>query len=88
MGESQRYCLSRIQTQLRPFGNLPHKIAIQLDKAFVLWKQTATALERASIFLLNVADRLVASKECTHKLVKLRQCHVCSGASPEVDPLV
>lgn len=76
--------MSRIQTQLRPFGNLPLKVASQLDRTFQLWKQITQFLEKASIVLLNVADRLVASRECTSALVRLRECHICSGASPEV----
>jgi hypothetical protein len=84
IGDTERYCMSRIQTQIRPFGNLPVKVASQLDRAFRLWKQVTQSLEKASIVLLNIADKLTMSGECTNALVRLRECHVCSGASPEV----
>ncbi|KAI6192389.1 Dally-like protein [Aphelenchoides bicaudatus] len=86
VGDTERYCMSRIQTQIRPFGNLPAKVASQLDRAFNLWKQVTQSLEKASIVLLNVADKLTASSECTSALVRLRECHLCSGVSPEARP--
>lgn len=86
VGDAERHCLARLQTALRPFGQLPAKITLQLGRAFRAWKGTVRALERASLLLIGLADKLRLSRECSAGLTRLRQCHVCAGASAETRP--
>ncbi|KAI6226596.1 Glypican domain containing protein [Aphelenchoides besseyi] len=86
VSDTERHCMTRIQTHMRPFGQIPTKIATQLDRSFATWKSVVNTLEKTSILLINVADRLQLSSECTGALVRLRECHVCSGVSVETRP--
>ena len=78
--------MTRIQPALRPFGQAPARIAVQLERAFATWRAVVGALERTSSVLVAVGDRLRLSAACGSALVRLRECHVCAGVSAGARP--
>ncbi|KAI6206172.1 hypothetical protein M3Y94_00876900 [Aphelenchoides besseyi] len=89
VSDTERHCMTRIQTHMRPFGQIPTKIATQLDRSFATWKSVVNTLEKTSILLINVADRLQLSSELS---VETRPClgfclNVLRGCFAEVAEL-
>ncbi|CAD5233244.1 unnamed protein product [Bursaphelenchus xylophilus] len=86
VSNAERHCMARLQSQLKPFGQIPAKLAIILERMFLGWKFVTSSLEKASELLIRISDKMVLQKECVSKLIAMRQCHVCSGAGPEAKP--
>lgn len=86
ISDGERHCMARLQGTLKPFGQIPQKLSLQLERAFVSWKVTIQTLEKTSQLLINISDKLVLNKECVSGLIRLRQCHVCVGANPQTKP--
>lgn len=64
--------------ELKPFGDVPDKLAVQIKRSFVATRTFQQALAVAS----DVAKNLIAmrpSAECTAALTRMQQCGLCGG---------
>ncbi|CAD5231107.1 unnamed protein product [Bursaphelenchus okinawaensis] len=86
ISNAERHCMARLQGQLKPFGQIPAKLALLLDRTFAIWKLTISTLEKASQLLIRLGDKMVLKPECVNKLVHMKQCHVCSGINVKTKP--
>uniref|UniRef100_A0A914PT89 Glypican-1 n=1 Tax=Panagrolaimus davidi TaxID=227884 RepID=A0A914PT89_9BILA len=85
VNELEKDCMNQIQTDLKPFGNLPQKISLLMERSFIAWKTILKTLDQANEILFKLLD-VVISPQCINQLTKMQQCHVCSGSSPLSKP--
>lgn len=71
-------CVSEHMKDLKPFGDVPDKLSVQIKRSFVATRTYEQALSAAA----EVARNLVAlrpSAECTAALTRMQQCGLCAG---------
>lgn len=71
-------CVSEYMKQLKPFGDVPEKLSIQIKRSFVATRTFEQALLSASEvtkLLMNVRP----TSDCINALTKMQQCSVCKG---------
>lgn len=85
INELEKDCLGQLLDDLKPFGGIPQKITLLLDRSFVAWKTILKSLDSANEVLFRLLD-VVMSPQCSTELTRMHQCHVCSGASPLSKP--
>lgn len=64
--------------ELRPFGDVPDKLSVQIKRSFVATRTYAQALSAAA----DVAKNLMSvrpNQDCTLALTKMQQCSLCHG---------
>lgn len=73
-------CVSEHMKELKPFGDVPDKLSVQIKRSFVATRTYAQALMTAS----EVAKRVMNARpteNCTVALMKMQYCGVCKGYS-------
>lgn len=71
-------CVSEHMKELKPFGDVPDKLSVQIKRSFVATRTFEQALSAAA----EVARNLIAlrpSGECTAALTRMQQCGLCRG---------
>uniref|UniRef100_A0A3P8XWC0 Glypican 4 n=1 Tax=Esox lucius TaxID=8010 RepID=A0A3P8XWC0_ESOLU len=71
-------CVSRHTEQLKPFGDVPRKLRLQLTRAFV----AARAFTRGLALIPDVVSKVStvsASPSCVRAAMKMMYCPYCSG---------
>lgn len=73
-------CVSDLMAEMKPFGDVPKKLGIQLRRSFVGTRTFYKSLTKA----VDSVERLVAlniESECYKESVKMRFCGICKGVS-------
>ncbi|XGW26065.1 hypothetical protein V3C99_007017, partial [Haemonchus contortus] len=81
---SQRRCMIEGMEEIAPFGDVPKKITVHMEKSLTFWKHFVTGLDKVhNIFdgFMNVS----ISNECRVNLAKMWDCSLCSG-EPQSKP--
>lgn len=71
-------CVSEYMKDLKPFGDVPEKLSIQIKRSFVATRTFAQALAAANEVSRNMASVRMSS-ECTAALTKMSTCGACLG---------
>ncbi|XP_067013760.1 glypican-6 [Anabrus simplex] len=71
-------CVGEHMSALKPFGDVPAKLSVQLRRAFVATRTFAQALSKASDVVSNMA-KIPPSPECLRALTKMSGCPACTG---------
>ncbi|XP_059621273.1 glypican-4 [Phlebotomus argentipes] len=70
-------CVSEHMKQLKPFGDVPDKLSVQIKRSFVATRTYAQSLATAADIVKNMMN-IKPHAECVMALTKM-QCNVCSG---------
>lgn len=71
-------CVSEHMKELKPFGDVPDKLSVQIKRSFVATRTFEQALNTAAEVARNLIT-LRPSAECTAALTKMQQCGLCRG---------
>merc|ERR1719228_1379578 len=77
-------CVSENMDQLRPFGDVPRKLASAVKRSLVAARALVRAL-RTGHEIANQMTKVEPSKECLSAVQKMSSCPACQGL-PEVKP--
>lgn len=73
-------CVAEHMAEMKPFGDVPHKLGVQLRRSFVATRTFYLALQKgAAVAQSMMALRL--EEECFKELVPMRYCGICRGES-------
>lgn len=73
-------CVSEYMKDLKPFGDVPDKLSVQVKRSFVATRTFVQALSAAA----DVAKNMLSIRplvECTAALTKMSTCGACMGFS-------
>ncbi len=76
---SYQHCILESAEMIRPFGDIPRKIGVQIKKSFLASKVIVEALNTGK----KVIDALLSmkiNKQCMDAFTKMTQCGSCIGA--------
>lgn len=76
--ETYLRCVGEHMSELKPFGDVPAKLSVQLRRAFVATRTFAQSLSLASDVVTNMA-KIPPSPECLRALTKMSGCSTCTG---------
>ncbi|KAL3280612.1 hypothetical protein HHI36_003849 [Cryptolaemus montrouzieri] len=71
-------CISEHMTEMKPFGDIPHKLGVQLRRSFVATRTFYKSLVQGA----QIADKLgdiVVDEECANEMTKMQQCGLCTS---------
>lgn len=71
-------CVSEHMKELKPFGDVPDKLSVQIKRSFVATRTFEQALSAAAEVARNLIG-LRPSAECTAALTRMQQCGLCRG---------
>nr|CAD7263531.1 unnamed protein product [Timema shepardi] len=71
-------CVGEHMKELSPFGDVPHKLSVQLKRSFVATRTFSQALGVASEVVNNMG-KIPPSAECVRALTKMTGCPACQG---------
>ncbi|XP_038603885.1 glypican-4 [Tachyglossus aculeatus] len=71
-------CVSKYTEQLKPFGDVPRKLKLQVTRAFVAARTFAQGLAVARD-VVNKVSVVNPTPSCTHALLKMMYCPHCRG---------
>uniref|UniRef100_A0A182JSI7 Glypican n=1 Tax=Anopheles christyi TaxID=43041 RepID=A0A182JSI7_9DIPT len=71
-------CVSEHMKELKPFGDVPDKLSVQIKRSFVATRTYAQALASAAEAARNMIN-VRLSPECTAALTRMSTCNVCAG---------
>ncbi|XP_059403479.1 glypican-2 [Carassius carassius] len=77
-------CVSKHAEQLRPFGDVPHKLYIQVSRALTAARSLVQSLA-AGRDIVNKATKLMVRSECIRALMRQWFCPLCRGL-PSLKP--
>lgn len=69
-------CVSDHMVEMKPFGDVPHKLGIQLRRSFVATRTFYKSLVKGSDAANNLAN-LGVDDECYRESTKMRYCGAC-----------
>ncbi|PSN32123.1 Glypican-6 [Blattella germanica] len=72
------YAKGQHMKELKPFGDVPHKLSVQLKRSFVATRTFSQALNVASDVVSNMA-KINPSSDCVRALTKMTGCPACQG---------
>lgn len=73
-------CVSEYMKDLKPFGDVPDKLSVQVKRSFVATRTFVQALSAAADVTKNMMG-IRPLAECTAALTKMSTCGVCNGHS-------
>ncbi|GAB1859573.1 Glypican-6 [Camponotus japonicus] len=76
-------CVGDHMKEMRPFGDVPQKLGVQLKRSFVATRAFSQALTVAANVLKNM-QTLKPSPDCAAALTRMTVCPSCSGISDNV----
>lgn len=71
-------CVADHMNELKPFGDVPHKLGVQLRRSFVATRTFYIALQKGA----TIAQNMMAVKpqeDCSREITAMRYCGVCKG---------
>ncbi|XP_027693820.1 glypican-4 [Vombatus ursinus] len=71
-------CVSKYTEQLKPFGDVPRKLKLQVTRAFVAARTFAQGLAVARD-VINKVSVVNPTTSCSHALLKMTYCSHCRG---------
>lgn len=71
-------CISEHMKDLKPFGDVPDKLSVQIKRSFVATRTYAQALSIAADVTKNIIN-IRPTTECIGALTKMQQCGLCKG---------
>lgn len=71
-------CVSEHMKELNPFGDVPHKLSLQLKRSFVATRTFAQALGVAGDIVNNMIN-MAPTAACSTALFKMMHCSTCKG---------
>ena len=80
-------CLKRVQSELRPFGEIPRRLAVSLTKSLDAVKSLVSAIH-LGVHVLNATDHAELNTQCKDALFRATHCAQCRGlAAPVRSPV-
>ncbi|KAL0118922.1 hypothetical protein PUN28_009507 [Cardiocondyla obscurior] len=76
-------CVGEHMKEMRPFGDVPQKLSVQIKRSFVATRAFSQALTVAANVLKNMQS-LKPSPDCAAALTRMTACPACSGISDNV----
>ncbi|XP_035740680.1 glypican-6-like isoform X1 [Vespa mandarinia] len=76
-------CVGDHMKEMRPFGDVPQKLSVQIKRSFVSTRAFSQALTVAADVLKNM-QTLKSSPECAAALTRMTACLSCSGIAGKV----
>ncbi|XP_001607767.2 glypican-4 [Nasonia vitripennis] len=76
-------CVGHHMKEMRPFGDVPQKLGVQIKRSFIATRAFSQALTVAADVLKNM-QQLKPSSECAAALTRMTVCPSCSGISGSV----
>ncbi|KAK2578249.1 hypothetical protein KPH14_001395 [Odynerus spinipes] len=76
-------CVGDHMKEMRPFGDVPQKLGVQIKRSFVATRAFSQALTVAADVLKNM-QTLKSSPECAAALTRMTACLSCSGIAGKV----
>ncbi|KAL6429520.1 hypothetical protein ACFW04_008299 [Cataglyphis niger] len=76
-------CVGEHMKEMRPFGDVPQKLGVQIKRSFVATRAFSQALTVAANVLKNM-QTLKPSADCAAALTRMTACPSCSGISDNV----
>ncbi|CAL7939630.1 unnamed protein product [Xylocopa violacea] len=76
-------CVGEHMKEMRPFGDVPQKLGVQIKRSFVATRAFSQALTVAADVLKNMQS-LKPSKDCAAALTRMTVCPSCSGIADNV----
>jgi glypican 4 (K-glypican) len=73
-------CVSEYMKELKPFGDVPDKLSVQVKRSFVATRTFVQALTSAAEIAKNMMN-LRPVNDCTAALTKMSSCGACMGFS-------
>ncbi|XP_011503650.1 PREDICTED: glypican-6 isoform X2 [Ceratosolen solmsi marchali] len=73
-------CVGHHMKEMRPFGDVPQKLGVQIKRSFIATRAFSQALQVAAEVLKKM-QQLSVSSECTAALTRMTACPSCSGIS-------
>jgi glypican 4 len=64
--------------ELRPFGDAPHKLSLQVKRSFIATRTFNQALTIAAEVAENMLQ-VAPPPDCSHALTRMSGCNVCQG---------
>lgn len=64
--------------ELRPFGDVPHKLSAQLRRSFVATRTFYKSLNQGAVIAQNML-KLKYSSECGQEFAKMEYCGTCKS---------
>ncbi|XP_058875281.1 glypican-6-like isoform X1 [Acipenser ruthenus] len=77
-------CVSKHSEQLRPFGDVPRRLRLQVSRAFIAARALVQGLATGRD-LVGRAAKLTPTPECKRALMRLSYCPLCRGL-PSLKP--
>ncbi|XP_031343007.1 glypican-6-like, partial [Photinus pyralis] len=71
-------CVAEHMTDLKPFGDIPHKLGIQLRRSFVATRAFYKALAAGADVVRNMGS-LTPTERCGNELARMQHCDKCLG---------
>ncbi|KAJ8951824.1 hypothetical protein NQ318_019798, partial [Aromia moschata] len=71
-------CVSEHMSEMKPFGDVPHKLGIQLRRSFVATRTFYKSLMKGADAANNMAD-VGVEQACYREMTRMRFCGVCRG---------
>lgn len=71
-------CVSEHMKELKPFGDVPDKLSVQIKRSFVATRTYEQALAAAAEVARNMMN-VRPNADCTAALTKMHQCGACKG---------
>ncbi|KAL1140381.1 hypothetical protein AAG570_000313 [Ranatra chinensis] len=71
-------CVSEHMKELKPFGDVPNKLSVQLKRSFVATRTFGQALT-LSASIVSSMQNIVMSSSCNRAVAKMTHCPACSG---------
>lgn len=71
-------CVSQYMKELKPFGDVPDKVSVQVKRSFVATRAFVQSLTSASEVAKTMLN-LRPLNECTEQLTKMSTCGACMG---------
>ncbi|KAK5646746.1 hypothetical protein RI129_005210 [Pyrocoelia pectoralis] len=71
-------CVAEHMTDLKPFGDIPHKLGIQLRRSFVATRAFYKALAAGADVVRNMGS-LSPAEKCGNELARMQHCDKCLG---------
>ncbi|XP_029167817.1 glypican-6 isoform X2 [Nylanderia fulva] len=76
-------CVGEHMKEMRPFGDVPQKLGVQIKRSFVATRAFSQALTVAASVMKNMQS-LKPSADCAAALTRMTACPSCSGISDNV----
>uniref|UniRef100_A0A1A8K3L6 Glypican-1 n=1 Tax=Nothobranchius kuhntae TaxID=321403 RepID=A0A1A8K3L6_NOTKU len=80
IGEDYLECVSKQMETLRPFGDAPHKMAVQVTRTFVAARSFIQGLS-SSVNVVRIVGQVKLNQVCAKAIMKMTYCARCETMS-------